>query len=518
LVLSKTAQSEAPTLDPRSRQGPEAISGIATEGAGANLAQEDAWRAHIQFRRALIAGSALWALFFLVDWEVVANLGAGRLGYFLLLRLVLVPVLLVVFWRVSRSPAPSRRLLTAFDLAVYGSASALLGLMCVEFDGIASPYADGLCLVLLARTITGQDPWRRGLFLNGLPTLAFYLVLLGSGFSSPRVAAQLHDRAAVATLILHTAFILATSLFLIVGGHIIWSLREQLSEARSVGRYKLKRRIGKGATGEVWVAHHAAIKRDIAVKILRPEVMDTIAIARFEREVRATAELEHPNTVRVFDFGTTEDGLWFYAMELLSGETLTELVLREGPLAPQRAARLALQATRALGEAHRRGIIHRDVKPSNLFVTDLGGGAEFVKLLDFGIARFSGAAGHTSGTLTKDGGILGTPEYMSPEAVTGREVDARADVYGIGAVLYFMLTGHPPFESLEAGTLSVLLAHLQRAPSKPSERLGRDVPSTLEAIVMRCLEKSPEARYENAETLEAALLEFTERSASSSSL
>jgi tRNA A-37 threonylcarbamoyl transferase component Bud32 len=517
LALSRTVQSDAPTLEPRTRHGREGISVLASEGAAAHLAQEDAWRAHTRFRRALIAGCTVWCLFTFVDWGVVEALDAGPLVYFVSLRALLVAIMLPILWRLSRGPAPSQRELTFFDLAVYASGAALIGLMCVEFRGLASPYANGVCLAILARTVTAQDPWPRGLLLNGVPIAAFYVLLLGSALVSPRVAAQLHDRAAVATLALNSSYILSTCIFLVVGGHIVWSLRKQLSEARSVGRYKLKRCIGKGATGEVWIAHHAAIKRDIAVKILRPEVLDTIAIARFEREVRATAELEHPNTVRVFDFGTTEDGLWFYAMELLSGENLTELVLRDGPLAPQRAARLALQATRALGEAHRRGIVHRDVKPSNLFVTDLGGGTDFVKLLDFGIARFSGAAGKASGTLTKDGGILGTPEYMSPEAVTGREVDARADVYGIGAVLYFMLTGHPPFDSAEAGTFGVLLAHLHRAPLKPSERLGRDVPSALEAIVMRCLEKDPEARYASAEGLETALVEFTERSAASTS-
>ena len=143
--------------------------------------------------------------------------------------------------------------------------------------------------------------------------------------------------------------------------------------------------------GDVWVAYHPGLKRDVAVKILRPEMQERSgsALARFEREVRATAELEHPNTVRVFDYGTTEDGLWYYVMELLQGETLAAHVMRLGPLSPARAVHVVGQAARALGEAHERGIVHRDVKPENLFLTSLGGEHDFVKVIDFGIAKVS---------------------------------------------------------------------------------------------------------------------------------
>src|SRR5690606_19918974 len=206
-------------------------------------------------------------------------------------------------------------------------------------------------------------------------------------FASPlsaELAAQFTDPMALASFVLSQVFLLAAAALVLVGGHMIWALRRQVFETRSLGRYTLKHRLGAGGMGEVWAAHHRALRRDVAVKILKPETRgEPGAVARFEREVRATAELVHPPTVRVFDYGVTEDGLWYYAMELLDGDDLHALVSREGPLEPARAARLIWQAAKALGEAHARGIVHRDVKPENLFVTRIGGEGEFVKVLDF---------------------------------------------------------------------------------------------------------------------------------------
>ncbi len=215
------------------------------------------------------------------------------------------------------------------------------------------------------------------------------MVLFGAAAFSPHIAAQVHDPAAVTTLLINSAYVLSTCVLLVMCGHIVWSLRRQVFEARSLGRYRLKRRLASGGMGDVWAAYHPGLKRDVAVKILRPETQERSARAleRFEREVHATAELVHPNTVRVFDYGTTEDGLWYYVMELLEGETLACHVARLGPLSPARAVHIVGQAARALGEAHERGIVHRDVKPENLFLTSLGGEHDFVKVLDFGIAK-----------------------------------------------------------------------------------------------------------------------------------
>src|SRR5262249_47318354 len=225
-------------------------------------------------------------------------------------------------------------------------------------------------------------------------------------------------------------FIAATAVFLVSGGHRVYLLNRQIFEARNIGRYRLVRKLGAGGMGEVWSAYHAALKRNVAIKILRPDAdAGEDRVARFVREVRALSELSHPNTVRVFDYGVTEDGLWYYVMEKLDGIDLERSVEEGGPFPPERAVHVVWQASRALAEAHGRGIVHRDIKPANLFLTDLGGEKDFVKVLDFGIAKLIGDAGAGDATLTRTGWVAGTPAFMSPEVASGRPADARADVY-----------------------------------------------------------------------------------------
>jgi serine/threonine-protein kinase len=286
---------------------------------------------------------------------------------------------------------------------------------------------------------------------------------------------------------------------------MIWQLRRQVYNSRALGRYRLKRRIGAGGMGEVWLAHHDSLRRDVAIKILRPEnAADEKAIARFEREVRATSELSHPNTVRVFDYGVTHDGLFYYAMELLNGCDLHDIVSREGPMHPARAAQIVAQAARALAEAHSRGIIHRDIKPENLYLTNIACEGDFVKVLDFGLAKVL-APESTDVSLTQVGWAVGTPQWVSPEVVMGHEADGRSDLYGLGAVLYFLLCGQAPYNY--RNMQRIMHAHLHSSPKPPSARLGRPIPRAIEAVVMRCLAKEPGKRYGSATELAAALEE-----------
>jgi len=466
---------------------------------------EDRVATHLGLRRALSVGCAMWAAFFVIDLAAVRFMHAGALPYFALVRVVVLAMTLLVLLRMYRSVVPSQTALRVSDVLAYTAAAVGMALLCVEFRGLASPYVPGLCLVLLGRTVTSQDPWKRGLVMSGIPVVSFFGVLLASGIVSPRVAAQIHDPAALTTLLINSAYVLCTYTFLVVGGHIVWSLRRQVFEARNLGRYRLKRRLASGGMGDIWVAYHPGLKRDVAVKILRPDALErsSSALARFEREVRATTELMHPNTVRVFDYGTTEDGLWYYVMELLEGETLAEHVSRLGPLAPARAIHIVGQAARALGEAHEQGIVHRDVKPENLFLTSLGGEHDFVKVLDFGIAKVESA----EVTMTDTGAMLGTPAYISPEVAMGNPADARSDVYGLGTVLYFLLCGKPPFDAESAG--AVMFAHVHERPVVPSRVLGRQLPTDVEAVVMRALEKDPADRYATAAELALALSSCT---------
>jgi serine/threonine-protein kinase len=271
--------------------------------------------------------------------------------------------------------------------------------------------------------------------------------------------------------------------------------------AEQVGQYALKRKLGEGGMGEVWLAEHRLLKRPCAIKFVRPEqAMHPAAAARFAREVQAVTGLTHANTVRVYDYGRAEDGSFFYVMEYLDGPTLEELVRRGGPLTPGRVVYLLRQVCGALAEAHAAGLVHRDLKPGNIIVASLGGQRDVTKLLDFGLVQDLSA--DADARLTRTGTVLGTPAYMSPEQAAGESaVDARGDVYGLGAVAFFALTGRAPFQGK---TLGQLLAAHRSEPPPPLTQLRPDVPADLAEVVARCLAKDPNDRYQSAADLDRA--------------
>jgi serine/threonine-protein kinase len=286
------------------------------------------------------------------------------------------------------------------------------------------------------------------------------------------------------------------------GAHMLSRLRRQVDEARQLGQYRLKRLLGSGGMGDVFLAEHQLLKRPCAVKLIRSaRATDPRALERFEREVRLTAKLSHPNTVEVYDYGRTEGGVYYYVMEYLQGLSLANLVESYGPLPPERVVHILRQVCSALHEAHAVGLIHRDVKPSNIFASRRGGIDDFAKLLDFGLVRPSRSAG--SPALSGEGQILGTPLFMSPEQVMGgRELDQRSDLYSLGAVAYFLLTGRPPFDRDDG--IAAMVAHA-RDPVVPPSQIRPGIPEDLERIVLRCLAKIPEERFLDAERLEQAM-------------
>lgn len=304
-------------------------------------------------------------------------------------------------------------------------------------------------------------------------------------------------------LIVETVLIMGFSAAGAVWGvHTINTLRVEALQARRLGQYRLRQLIGSGGMGEVYLAEHQLMKRPCAIKVIRPDKAgDPRVLARFEREVQATAKLSHWNSVDIFDYGRAEDGTFYYVMEFLPGMNLSELVRNFGALPPARAIYLTRQACDALQEAHEVGLIHRDIKPANIFAAVRGGIFDVAKLLDFGLAKPQ--PGMDSSGITQDGAITGSPLFMSPEQAVGdREPDARSDIYSMGAVLFFLVTGRPPFENEKP--LKVLISHAHEAPPKPT-LFNPDLPPDLERVILRCLEKHPDHRYQSAAELVAAL-------------
>jgi serine/threonine protein kinase len=254
--------------------------------------------------------------------------------------------------------------------------------------------------------------------------------------------------------------------------------------------------------GEVHLAEHQLMKRPVALKLIKPSrAADPQAIARFEREVRAMSRLSHANTVEIFDYGHTSDGTFYYVMEYLPGKSLADLVEQHGPLAPERVVSLIEQTCDALSEAHSLGLIHRDIKPGNIFAAERGGVFDVAKLLDFGLAKPIVSTSDVN--LTQEGAITGSPLFMAPEQAAGDGLpDARSDIYALGAVAYYLLTGKPPFEA--DNPVKVLLAHAGQAVVPPSQ-LRPGIPADLEQIVMRCLAKNPADRFADVTALGEAL-------------
>jgi serine/threonine-protein kinase len=274
---------------------------------------------------------------------------------------------------------------------------------------------------------------------------------------------------------------------------VIFGLHTEIVRAEKLGQYVLEEKIGEGGMGIVYRARHATLRRPTALKLLPPERMGEASLRRFEREVQLTAQLSHPNTIQIYDYGRSVDGLFYYAMELLDGFDLQQIVDVTGPMPESRVVSVLVQVAGALAEAHSRGLIHRDIKPANILLCRRGGMLDVAKVVDFGLVKTI-AGTVTDAPHTESGSIqtafAGTPLYISPESLlTPNDVDGRSDIYSLGAVAYFLLTGTPPYQAQSA--MEVCAMHL-RAPVPPLPRSG--ISPELESIVARCLEKKPDQR------------------------
>jgi serine/threonine-protein kinase len=298
-----------------------------------------------------------------------------------------------------------------------------------------------------------------------------------------------------------------------VGARVVYTLGRAITEARKLGSYELVERLGRGGMGEVWLARHRLLARPAAIKLIRATADSGAqppadAVSRFEREANVTASLSSPHTVQLFDFGVADDGTFYYVMELLNGLDLETLVRRHGPLPPERVIYLLRQACQSLAEAESRGLVHRDIKPANLFVCRLGVEHDFVKVLDFGIAKMT-QGGKETGVLdlTRDNVVRGTPSYIAPEQALGAaHIDSRADIYALGCVAYFLLTGEPVFSG--ETPLAIAVHHVQTPPVPPSSRSELPIPAELDRVVLDCLAKEPADRPQSAGELSIRLGEI----------
>ncbi|QDS99789.1 serine/threonine-protein kinase [Adhaeretor mobilis] len=420
----------------------------------------------------------------------------------------------LISWKLCAKCDLSLPKLRIAELLIVGSSAAfffVLGTQRLEHDALSLqghthiPNIGGPWQFLIfCYALFVPNTWRRAAVVIGLLALGPLVVIGVVAWQSPAFLNLAGMQAFRGVFIEHALIALMTGVSAVVGVKTIGTLRRDAFLAKQLGQYRLKQLIGSGGMGEVYLAEHEMMKRPCAIKVIRPEKAgDPQVLARFEREVRATAKLSHWNSIDIYDYGSTDDGTFYYVMEYLPGHNLGELVEMHGPLSAGRIVYLMLQVGEALAEAHDQGLVHRDIKPANIFCAYRGGRFDVAKLLDFGLAKPMSDV--TEAGLTAAGSITGSPLFMSPEQSTGSpNVDERSDVYSLGAVMYYMATGRPLFEYEQP--LRVIVAHASEEPIPPRE-LCPDLPLELEELILRCLEKQPEDRFQTVAQLLVALEE-----------
>jgi eukaryotic-like serine/threonine-protein kinase len=424
-------------------------------------------------------------------FHVAATVGAGALWWFL---------------------ARKRREPPVLELSDWGGMLVMLGLLDLtaglfEVQTVATfnlVLTTGTGLVLRAVLVpsTAGRTLLLGLIASAFAIGIFTLTALGPGW--PVAQRSLEDwpfRFQLVSASLWLGSLVATAT---IASRVIYNLRREVRVAQKLGQYVVRAKLGEGGMGIVYRATHAMLRRETALKLLPPDRVDSAALRRFEREVVQTARLRHPNTVAIYDYGRTPDGVFYYAMEYLEGLTLSQLVSREGPLPPGRVVALLAQVCASLEEAHAAGLVHRDIKPANIMVVGHTAAYDLVKVLDFGLVKTTAAIDLYPSQSNFDK-VVGTPLYIAPEAITHPDaVDARSDLYAVAAVGYFMLAGRNVFEG--NSVIEICAAHLHDQPSPVREQLGHAVPADLEALLLRGLAKAPTGRPESAAAFRDALL------------
>jgi len=340
--------------------------------------------------------------------------------------------------------------------------------------------------------------------------MAITVAMAAAALTISGVAALVHEataRNAGQVFALSTTILAAGAGLAVFGTTKMEALRREVLSAREavreLGQYRLRRKLGQGGMGEVYLAEHHLLKRPCALKRIHPKYLNNPEqLRRFEREVQMTARLRHPNTVEIYDYGRADDGTFYYVMEYLNGLSLEDLVAAHGPQPPDRVVHILRQVCGALREAHRLGMVHRDIKPSNVLIFPDGAPHDQVKVVDFGLVHSLADELDPEAKITRDGLIVGTPEYMSPEQASGCAIDGRSDLFSLGSVAYYLLTGREAFH--RENPLKTLLAVVNEEP-KPLVNYNPHLPADLAHVVGRCLTKRPDDRFATAADLERAL-------------
>ncbi len=467
---------------------------------------------HVLRRRLRLAAVILFAGFavFLLRHFFQADFSTGQ-GVFLFAFHALVTVVLgVVGLPMCRRCRVSLRRLRISELLVFGLPLVFFLVMqytwtvdCCRMEGFFDFPADVWIVLMFTYALFIPNTLGRASVVLGLMAAAPLLLLLVTVVSHAEVARMIAASPMAANRVVGFIVMIAlAAVASVFGVDTIGFLRRQAFEAKRLGQYRLKEKIGAGGMGEVFLAEHQLLKRPCVIKLIRPDKAgDHRVLARFQREVQATARLSHWNTIEIFDYGSTEDGTFYYVMEFLPGMSLADLVEQHGRLPAARVIYLLRQVCDALSEAHSAGLVHRDIKPGNIFAAQRGGIYDVAKLLDFGLVKplFE----EHSVQLTTEGAVTGSPLFMSPEQAIGEvDADPRTDIYSLGAVGYYLLTGRPPF--VHDRPIQVIMAHAHEEVVPPST-YEPSVPEDLEHVILRCMAKAPEDRFASAAELDEAL-------------
>jgi len=484
----------------RTSRPPLHLPGATRPGLTEDLLREASQRLHVS----ALVGVSLWTISFFLETWILPAIEGDPPHYHLIAHLIcLTGVLLSIgLYVLSRhSELPAQKLLDAALVYMVATAALVARLQADAYlvQGLSTPEGvSWICILVLLIPIVVPNTPRRILVATLVAAAMDPLFFYGAVYWRTRELLPADH-----VLLWWPNFICAA--LAVVPARLLERLTRQVERARELGSYQMLERIGSGGMGEVWKARHQMLARPAAIKIIRPANLGGDAssaratLRRFEREAKATAALESPHTIEIYDFGIDRDGSFYYVMEMLWGFDLESLVQRFGPLPSERVVHLLAQACHSLEDAHRSGLVHRDVKPANIFTCRKAQDYDFVKVLDFGLVKSGDMTSAPASMLTLQGSAPGTPGFMAPEQLLGEDIGPAADIYALGCVGYWLLTGKLVFDA--DTTMKMLVSHVQDTPVPPSKRTELALSPDLEQLLLACLEKKPAARPESAREL-----------------